>query len=364
MGERGVIETLELAVDAGTYTLVADKCFAKDWEDGWTVAAGSRPLSEVLTVSTSDGPGNDQRTVLVSDINTGVFVRVSCIERTSQNKQYTNARLNVQNLVETNTEVGTSGSTSGFCARANAQIDKGASTYARANEVHEQCQQAFQSANLLCRALSSESCSASDIREASRKWCEVANVFPSDPDRVKRCNNYIRARDKDTEKVAQRWAEMYCMSVSGQAPAGTKQSLWVQQCVAQMQTDGYEQTVALMGDGTVTSAVNSGQCGADDSFYGKRSESGQCTPGISIEYQQTNGMWAEEMFIPLHLLPCNNQLEVSAKDHYNLFTRPIRFTQCSSSLDNCPADVSCMPLYDFRVDLMFSQDEAQCVSDN
>ena len=104
-------------------------------------------------------------------------------------------------------------------------------------------------------------------------------------------------------------------------------------------------------------------CGDSESDYGKRHSSDTCTRGISIQYNRgfADGEedWVEELWIPQIEPPCGGTLEITARNHFNLFRYPIRFKQCDLNND-CPVDAQCMPTPGFNINYEFSNNANMC----
>jgi len=350
MGERGVIETLEVTTDKGMYTLVADICWDKtDPADAFVVKAGSSDINDALELSLEEGPGMDERTFEIVDVTSKMFIRAVCIRRVSSTGEYTSYRLNINNLVEP--DVLRQGD--GFCTGAPAKIDTGKSTTDNTDKIYEKCQQGLQDIHLLCKELWIPSCTMEQVSDGISSWCASANVYPDDPDRVQRCINYIGTN-------ARRWEELYCVAISSLRADSVSKSQWVDMCTTRLQTEFYRDAIAAYGTLGTVSSHGITLCGDSASDYAARTAYDACTPGIAVEYQNSNGVWVESFFIPATLPPCNGELKITTGDHFELFTRPIRFTQCEVDTAQCPIDIACLPSWGFEVAMSFDVHSSVC----
>jgi len=350
MGERGVIETLELNLAAGSYTLVADECFeGNSWDSAWETSSGAKAINQALNVDMSAGPGQNERTMEITDPVSGIFIRAVCIKQTSSDGAKTSYRMNINNLVETDTDramAASADSNSGYCAQKNSVIDTLQSDRRNSDEIYETCLMDLADAHLFCKQVWNPSCTAAQVPLGVERWCQSANIFPTNPNRVQKCIDYIGTS-------AARWEELYCEAVSSQRPPSMSVSAWKKTCVATLETDGYFKTVDEYGKGTFTD--NGRQyCASTVDVYGPKQD--DCVPGIKVESQNKKGEWVEEFYIPSTLPPCEGQLKVSASSNYNLFTRPIRFTQCEVDADKCSTDLGCLPMYQLNMEYQFTYD--------
>mmetsp|Transcript_9861 Transcript_9861/g.14843 ORF Transcript_9861/g.14843 Transcript_9861/m.14843 type:complete len:780 (+) Transcript_9861:2-2341(+) len=351
MGERGVIEDLYLDTAAGKYTLDADRCFEDDRMAAWITREGA-PVESALLLRTTDGPGPDERTWEITDPVSRIFVHAVCIERISKagNGKYQGYRMNIRNLVETDEER----TGEGFCVEG--VIDTGPSTTVSSDAIYDTCRQGMDDAHLLCKRLWNPSCTPSQIPLGVTRWCENANVYPDDPNRIEKCKSFIGTS-------ANKWAQLFCDSVSSQrGPLSPAQ--WRKQCVSRIDNDGPDAVINDIGQGTYV--VSGTQfCGSNENDYAPRTPgSGQCTPGVSIEYMDTNGEWHEALFVPNSNPPCEGILELSAKKHYELFTRPMRVKQCNINPLQCAIDAACLPNTGITIKYLYSQDQSVCPTDS
>mmetsp|Transcript_4450 Transcript_4450/g.8414 ORF Transcript_4450/g.8414 Transcript_4450/m.8414 type:complete len:376 (+) Transcript_4450:146-1273(+) len=350
MGERGVIETLEITLEDGTYTLVADECFeGNTYTSAWETSDGAKPLDQALNIKMIPGPGKRERTMEITDPVSSIFIRAVCIKHTSSNGKVTSFRMNINNLVETDGERAKAAAdvaTSGYCAQKNAVIDTLRSDRSNSDEIYGVCLMNLADAHLLCKQLWNPSCTHGQVALGVERWCQAANVYPNDPNRVKKCISYIGTN-------AQRWEKLYCEAISSQRPNSMSPATWKKVCMADLETDGY---VKYVNDHTKGTLPDSGTpyCANSVKMYGTQKDA--CVPGVKVETKNSRGQWEEEFFIPTNLPPCNGTLEISASTHYNFFTRPIRFTQCEVDANKCSIDLGCLPLYELDMSYQFTYD--------
>ncbi|CAK9028592.1 Uncharacterized protein SCF082_LOCUS18429, partial [Durusdinium trenchii] len=298
MGERGVIEELRLrsvlpvesdSPPEASFTLKANLGFGDDPMAAFVAEDAARPVENYLEVDSFEGPGDNERTFIISNLASPVFLRVVVIKH------------------------------------------KGQSTTSVTDEVYEECGQLLEDSHQLCRALVNSACTKQQVPQSVEDWCLTANLYPEDPNRVQRCIDEINPTAKNQNKVTKKWINLYCTSVAANRDASTfSSSSFVSLCASEMQNNGYDTTIAKYGTGQLTEAniASSNLCATSETQYDKRTD--ECIPGLFVEYSPQDGVWEEEFFIPSTLIPCNGKLDVSAELHPNLFEFPIRFRQCQA----------------------------------
>eukprot|EP00514_Thraustochytrium_sp_LLF1b_P009412 CAMPEP_0184553728 /NCGR_PEP_ID=MMETSP0199_2-20130426/33053_1 /TAXON_ID=1112570 /ORGANISM="Thraustochytrium sp., Strain LLF1b" /LENGTH=1415 /DNA_ID=CAMNT_0026949571 /DNA_START=78 /DNA_END=4325 /DNA_ORIENTATION=- len=351
MGERGVIEELELTTGNGTFALIADKCFTH--RNSWEVQDENLlSLTEALEIKTYAGPGKDEKTLEIFEPVSQIFIRAVCIRQQSvTSPKVISYRLNINNLVETDaTRARNEGE--GYCARENAVIDVGLATRANTDAIYDECMTGLADTHHFCKLVWTPSCTQAQVPEGIKEWCATANVYPNDANRVSTCIKYIGTSSK-------RWMELYCDSINANRPPSMNAAVWRQECMARLDTDGYAAVIDEFGTGRFGSNTNV-MCGADETAYAPRSGEQKCLHGLSVQYLSNKGQWKEALFIPVTLPPCGGKLELSAKKHYELFTRPIRIENCEVDPTECSVDMSCIPFYRFEMGLDFTESNEIC----
>mmetsp|Transcript_3952 Transcript_3952/g.8727 ORF Transcript_3952/g.8727 Transcript_3952/m.8727 type:complete len:1199 (-) Transcript_3952:9-3605(-) len=358
MGERGVIEKLVLTTFKGTAdesknALVANDCFAVDPNAAWRNMYGAS-ANIALDLSITEGPGEDERGWTIVDQSSGIFIKLTCIRQRARDGFIGGHRMNIQQLIET--DMTPKPSAGGYCVVG--KINTQNSTTNLADPIFNACMNNMPSAHLACKALWQNSCSKDQIPTGVMEWCKMANVFPGDPEAASKCYNQINPSDSNLNHVGARMAELYCKAVKKERPVGMTYKTWIRQCTTRIETDGWRPVVQEFGAGTFVDDVKS-PCGRSEEQYFKRLDTEyDVYGGISVQYFQ-NGTWNEEFFIPENFPVCNNQLEITAANHQNLFTHRVRFQQCTGGTDY-PKNLACMGNQGFDIGYKFSQDTAIC----
>jgi len=355
MGERAVIEDVQLETQSGLFTLVADNCFEEGPYPGFTGPEGT-PIQSMFAVDLSDGPGPNERGVKIRHLETGIFLTITCIRRVKDGE--VGYRMNVNSLIEVDIN---RQDADGFCE--TGELPKGASTTDVTEEVFEECLQNLDDAHLLCRALVNPACTETQVEEGVEEWCAVANLYPDNPNRIAKCTNEILGSgNRSPNKIASKWIEQYCISVEGNREVGTSSKNFRKVCKSMMQNNGYESSVAVYGNGQIGALGYAGAtCAQSASQYGPRTPGMECLPGLSVEAFVGPGPddWEEILFMPNNLRPCDGQIRVTGEQYPQLFKHPIRINECTVS-PSCAIDVLCLPNLGYNVTISFSHDGSLC----
>ncbi|CAK9068771.1 Uncharacterized protein (Fragment), partial [Durusdinium trenchii] len=348
-----------VTVAEGKYTLVAENCFENDPMAAWTLSDGAPPLTDVFEYSFIDsgeqGYGSRERVHMFTHLGTGIIAKVVCIfaQTVSTPIQFGGERLNIETLIDLNND--RADNADGFCPTGNLTQFAGDATV---NEDGIACEEDLPAAHQLCRQLWKGSCTGQEVPLGTEKWCQVANLEPS-PTRVQDCIDYINPTGGNTNKIANRWIELYCEANAPNRREDQSVSEWKKFCKNGMKKKkDYEAFVLEWGKGTYGQLEGpTTYCASSVEEYGKRADSTDCSQGISVEYFDGSD-WVEVFYIPGSLLPCDGELEVpSTGEYFALFTNPVRFRQCGIDLDNCPVDSNldahCLANFGFQIQYEF-----------
>ncbi|GBG24119.1 Hypothetical Protein FCC1311_003372 [Hondaea fermentalgiana] len=357
-GERSVITRLHLQTELDTFHLDASECFADNPNDAWSSEGGAKLSASTLDVVFADGDSENEKTWTIVDANTNVFIRARCIRKVATDGFTGGYRMNIETLIDTEPER-TGGS--GFCV--SGAMDTGLSTINSAGEI---CQENIESLVDFCQAVGSNTCQSKDVSKVVKAWCDsAANIFPLDPKSSDACFAYIKPSRSNSNKVLHAWQELYCEAVSSYRSTGQSVAAWVEQCVSRLQNDGFDAVVAEYGKGSMTSSA-SVYCAQSASDYGMKADSDPCMPGVTVEYRNDDGDWAELFFIPEDLPPCNGELQISAMEFPELFVHPFRVYQCELDTSTCPVDmhedIYCAARQGFSVSYLYSYESSICTT--
>mmetsp|Transcript_19387 Transcript_19387/g.34540 ORF Transcript_19387/g.34540 Transcript_19387/m.34540 type:complete len:1141 (+) Transcript_19387:140-3562(+) len=369
MGERGVIETVEFIKDGvDTFRLEAGICrsaTAKFPEKGFNIHLDndSSPMTPTkgtlsgrnINVEVTDGPGEDETTVALSFADVGVHVHVVCIEVIEDGKVM-KARQNVPNLIDTKDRA--DGTQSGTCF--NSEIDTQDATTDVTELVYADCAEGLDEIHLMCKAVAEQSCTASEVPHFIEQWCETANVYPGQTDRVTKCIADINPSRSDTDAIFYDWSAVYCHAVENNRPEGQAAADFHRICLSDIANEGITATAAKYGTGSMLDDA-SAVCGSSASDYASVVNS--CETGVSVEtLNPDNGEWEVELFIPARKPPCDGVLRVQPETHPLMFARTIRYRQCNVDLAECSIDVGCLPMNGFDGKFLFTYNDAMCNS--
>ncbi|GBG24120.1 Hypothetical Protein FCC1311_003382 [Hondaea fermentalgiana] len=355
-GERSVITHATIELTNDVYELDPSQCFNDDPYDAWILSDGSDPTQGTLDLTFSDTDRDNEKQWTVRDSDTGIFMKIVCLRRVSQAGYVGGYRMNIESLIDT---VANRTSSSGFCETGT--IDYGLATI---NSNGEICQENIEDLVEFCRAVAEPSCMKEQVADLVKDWCDTANVYVSYDNHAKKCVNAIKPSRSNSNKVLADWQAVYCDAVSSLRDASQSEETWQAFCVSRLQNEGFAAVVAELGDGRLTSSSQSEYCASSATEYGLKSDSDGCMPGVTVEYQTTEGNWTELFFVPQNLPPCGDTLEISATDFPELFVHPIRFVQCELDTTACPVashtDSYCAAAQGYTISYMFTQADSVC----
>jgi len=328
LGERGVIDSMSLDVQAGKYVLDAGSCW-EQYQAGTALAAwepqgGAGPLPNATYKLVS----SKELLWYVVDPGTGIRTEVKCINRDQAGAEVY-ARLDISNIFEPVPEQAVAQG-SGYCK--SGAIDIGAATPLD-QSLYEYC--AAFSPQYYVAALVSPAATQSDVQASVSRWCDLA--VPKQSDKSK-CYSSILGSSGGTTSNDANWAKWLCQANNLGAPNFNSA---VNSCISYISANGINNYVAQYGPGYGLAKAGDLRCAPDASYYSPRTQAQSCQMGLSVQYLKTGGTneWVEEFFVPTDFPPCT-PLVLTAAAYPTLFTNEMQVTQCDLPAE-CKLQGSC-----------------------
>lgn len=301
LGERGIITSLIVDRQGMRHVLSAESCFVNDF-----------PFD--IPLGTVHRSRNGIQTKLWSINFDSIYIRVLCI-REKSGDQLGIARLNIQDLSVPNT---VNNNDKGICVDGTIpNIDP--EDHDRSARLHTLCVENVPDALQACKASVHLAYSSHDLDECGEFFCSNADL--SDKQKTKCLRSLVS--NKNEKSLAKAWLTEYCRSIIN---SGITQ-LTMSRCISEIKLQGWHWAVDTWGNGRVTSVTKQCYGGVvlNDFTIEKRQ---QCDVGVTLDVMK-DGQWTSKYYFPSYV--CSDvDLEIRPEDDSELFSLPVRLSQCNT----------------------------------
>jgi len=329
LGERGVIDELELSMSGRNYNLKASDCFNLD--NPWD---GGMPLLSINTTLHN----NDIRWV-VDDPDTEISVVILCTRNRVGNIEG-NPRLNIEDISEPSLQ--SRKNSNGFCVTNT--LDRGMSNNNERTQFLQDTDACIGNRNIDEVKLGKHICgigvNVNNVDECKKNWCQKS--YTSTQECLYDINQYG-------------WRKAWCSVNTMIIPDPSNCSGDCNKCYNEINDFGYDVGVSKWKN-YIT--ITDKKCLTLDDIPDRLEE---CEKGLNIQYEFSPGVWETYKSIPDGYALCEDVV-FNSHEHQELFTYKIRIEQCpvhpKCVINRCNADPG------FKLVLNYKKAPEMCVCED
>ena len=321
LGERGVITAALLKIKGDkTFIFNASKCFS---DEANPFTGEFWPAAKIIKKISNES-------IKWSILYGNVYVRILCI-RVRNGNQYSNPRLNVQEVMVPNEKV--KSNQLGFCA--TGIIIPTGSVNPNTDFLHDLCVQNVSTPLQACKNLIDFGSTTIELKQCATRFCETGQF--SNQQRADCNSQLVSANDFSTnygsvkEKNANRlWIYYYCKSLRNLGIIDSSSN-----CEHQINAEGWPYAVGLWGNGKGSNACATTYPKIKNYLIVNKKA---CDKGVFIDVY-VNKTWLPKYFIPETTCPL--EIIVNQQEALDLFKteNKMRIRQCDNFNDQqCDTD--------------------------
>lgn len=351
LGERGIISHASIDSNGGTFTMTSEACFeeyfkAANGEDPnatpWRNDDGSAPLDPSWLPRTwpfTMLPGGDILWSVIG-LKSGINVNIRCtrtVGKVNGQLRYGPPRLNIEEVIEPVSR-NLRKNVAGFCVTNKIDTMK-ATTENSLAMLEKGCHVEGNSELEIAKILCSKGISDAGLAACRENYCKAARV------NWEECVLEIGRFG---------WERVWCAANTLESKNPVLCTLGVcRQCVSDIADFGWLSAIERWKDYYKGTGISEGDCLKLDELP---TDITSCQRGLTLQYEESPGVWKNYKSIPATAEICNGRLEFDSNSHPLLFVKKIRIKQCALSRE-CLAD-SCDPEIGFKANLQFISEES------